>query len=224
MVGLRRSESPKDQIVKAALGVIAEQGADRVTRSDVVKALRTTRSGIARYFPTEDDFWRGVIAFIERQMTYAWSAAIAEDVPPVERLRSLLAVQIGLITATPALPVLLFSRELHAENEALRQGLAGIRRRFQELISLIVEEGKRSDRLSQQLDSERVARRIVEMIQGMVLSVALSQESGDFVEEALARLELLLSVGTSAPGEVALQRATGSASRKLEASSAAFVR
>lgn len=224
MVGVRRSESPRDQIVKAALGVIAEQGADRVTRSDVVKALGTTRSAIARYFPTEDDFWRGVIAFIERRMTYRWSAAIAEDVPTVERLRSLLAVQIGLIAATPALPVLLFSRELHAENEALRQGLAGIRWRFQDLISLIVEEGKRSDQLSQQLDSQRVARRIVEMIQGMVLSAALTQQSSDFVEEALARLDLLLCAGTSAQGEVALKKATGSASRKLEASSAALVR
>ncbi len=190
--GMKEAETFKDQIAKATLRLVADRGTDRVTTSDVVKTMGITRAAMARHCPTENDLWLAVAALIERRMKQAWSAVAAGEPSPSARLRSLLAVQIGLITGMPVLRTMLLSGSLHADNGALRQGLCDVRRGFKALLVEALMEGQRAGQFCEEIDAGMTADRIMEAIQGMVVSLSLNQQAGDPVEEVWLRLDAFL--------------------------------
>lgn len=189
---MKETETFKDEIAKAALRLVADRGADRVTTSDVVKTMGISRAAMARHCSTKDDLWLAVAALIERRMTHAWSAVTAGDPSPAGRLRSLLAVQVGVIKGLPALRAMLLSGRLHGENATLRTGLCEVRRRFKALLVETLTEGQRVGQFRAGLEPSATADRIMETIQGMVVSWSLDQQAGDPVEEVWARLEVFL--------------------------------
>lgn len=188
----RNAESAPDHIAKATLRLVAERGADQVTTADVVKTMGITRAAMARYCPTESDLWRTTAEFIEQRMAASWLPILSSDQSPADRLRSLLAVQIGLIMSMPALREMLFSRGLRGSNVALRRGLCGVRARFRSLLCEILRDGVRNGQLSPGLAPEKAARRVTEALLGMVVSWSLDTRSDDVIEEAWARLDALV--------------------------------
>lgn len=196
----RSAGSVQDHIAKATLRLVAERGADQVTTADVVETMGITRAAMARYCPTEGDLWRTTAEFIEQRMAASWLPILSSDQLPADRLRSLLAVQIGLIMNMPALREMLFSRGLRGSNAALRRGLCGVRTRFRSLLTEILRDGVRTGQLPPGLDPEKAARRLTEALQGMVVSWSLDARSDDVIEEAWARLDALV-------GAAARQRA-----------------
>lgn len=200
----KNAETVQDHIAKATLRLVAERGADQVTTADVVKTMGITRAAMARYCPTESDLWRTTAEFIEQRMAASWLPVLSSDQSPADRLRSLLAVQIGLIMSMPALREMLFSRGLRGNNAALRRGLCGVRARFRSLLCEILRDGVRDGLFSPGLDPEKAARRVTEALQGMVVSWSLDARSDDVIEEAWTRLDALV-------GGAARQRAIGAA-------------
>lgn len=203
-----------EQIARTTLRLVTEMGVDHVTTADVLTAMGTTRAVMDRYCPTEDDLWRTTAEFIERQMTASWDPILSSGQSSAERLRSLVAMQIGLIMNTPALREMLFSRRLHRGDTALRRGLCRLRGRFRALLCEILREGIQAGQFPSRLDPERTARRLTETLQGMVLSWSLDASGGDVIEEAWVRLDAL--VGTSrgrraiaAPGAAARNHIQG---------------
>lgn len=188
----KEAEVFKDEIAKAVLRLVADRGTDRVTTSDVVKTMGITRAAMARHCPTGDDLWLAVASLIERRMKQAWFTVAAGEPSPSARLRSLLAVQIGLIMDMPVLRTMLLSGGLHTDNAALRLGLCNVRRSFKAFLIEALIEGQCAGQYSQKLDTGLTANRIMEAIQGMAVSRSLNQQMGDPVEEVWVRLDALL--------------------------------
>lgn len=188
----RNTGPAQDRIAKATLRLVAERGADQVTTADVVKTMGITRAAMARHCPTETDLWRTAAEFIERRMVASWNPVLSSDQLPADRLRSLLAVQIGLIMNMPAVREMLFSRGLHGSNAALRRGLCGVRTHFRSLVCEILRDAARNGQLPSGVEPETAARRITEGLQGMVVGWSLDSRSDDVIEEAWARLDVLV--------------------------------
>jgi hypothetical protein len=103
-----------------------------------------------------------------------------------------LAKQIELITGTPALRDILFSRRLQQNHMVLSRALRDARIRFQELLADIVMEGKAAGEFADELNPDMVARSIMELLQGLVLSWSLGFQSDIALGEVWQRLDVLL--------------------------------
>ena len=107
----------------------------------------------------------------------------AGDMDAGQYLRSLVSRQLGFIARTPAVTAILFSRELHAENEALRAHIAAMmgdrRARFAELIGQEVAAG----RLDPGLEPDDAASLVLAAIQGLAMRWSLEQRKFDLVAE-----------------------------------------
>ncbi len=182
----------KAQIVAVILDLADRIGPDRVTTGAVAAEVGVTQAAIFRHFPTKAEMWVAVADHIAGLLTAAWAEALKEANPPVERLTALVGAQLDQIKAHPALPMLLFSRELNVENAALR---AAFRDRLAALHGLLMQEviaGQRDNTLLKDVAAGDVAVLLTSLIQGLAIRWSLGARDYVLRDEGLRLLAVQL--------------------------------
>ncbi len=189
----RKSASErKEEIIKATLRLAGEQGPDRMTTEQLAREVGISQPGIFRHFPTKGAIWEAVGQHIGKLLQAKMALSVKKGTRPVDELRDFIIGHLTFIETTPAIPAILFSRELHAENEKLRGFFAGlIKKRHQHFSSLIAAEIKEG-RFSAEIDPDDAAWLILALIQGLAMRWSLNARSFDLVEEGRRLLELQL--------------------------------
>ena len=123
MVPRKSAEDRKAELVQVTLQLADTLGPDRLTTAVVARAVGVTQPAVFRHFPTKSALWLAVAEHVARTMAQAWETALADAATPLVRIDRLVMAQLGLIEQYPALPAILFSRELSTENADLRDRL-----------------------------------------------------------------------------------------------------
>lgn len=190
----------KEQIVDAAIRLAGEIGPDRITTEILAKEVGISQPGIFRHFPTKGDIWWAVAqrigGLMRRQvgglMQKKAGLAEGEESGPAEKLHKQVIGQLRFIETTPAIPAILFSRELHVENEKMRCFFAGLiasrQRKFSTLIAMEIAEGQ----FRKTLNPDDAAYLILALIQGLAMRWSLNAREFDLVVEGRRLLDLLL--------------------------------
>ena len=101
--------------------------------------------------------WEAVAAHIGAMMETRWTKAESRDAGPLDQLRALIGAQLQLIQSVPAIPAILFSRELHTKNKGLRQAFFGLLSRFHRAIAERAGRAREAGELREDLDPDDVA-------------------------------------------------------------------
>ena len=189
----KSAEARKAEIVDAALHLADKVGPDRLTTSKIAEAVGLTQPGIFRHFPTKQDLWEAVASHIGSMMEARWKKAGNGDRPATDRIRVLIGTQLRLIQSTPAIPAILFSRELHTKNKGLRNAFFGLMSRFHRLIAGQVAQACAAGELRKDIDPDDAAFLIVGLVQGLAVRWSISGRNFDLTEEGSRLLELQLS-------------------------------
>lgn len=177
-MGERKSaDSRKAEIVATMLRLADELGPDRLTTNEVAKAVGLTQPGIFRHFPTKQDIWLAVAAHISEKMTEAWTAVLANKTAPQDRVTALILVQLRQIAANPAIPAILNSRELHAENAPLRARFMSLMTEFQRLLVKALAEGRAIGVFRPDLAPSDAAILLISLVQGVAIRWSLGQRA-----------------------------------------------
>ncbi|MBL1436910.1 MAG: TetR family transcriptional regulator [Rhodobacteraceae bacterium] len=179
----------KAQIVDEAMRLAAELGPDRMTTQKLADAVGITQAAIFRHFPTKSEIWQAVADRIGSVMP----ANITEsDQPPLDRLRMIVQRQFEFIVKTPSIPAILYSRELHAENEALRKQFLEMITKRQALFAGLFKAAVDAGDIRPELDPEDAARLVLAFIQGMAMRWSMEERQFDLVADGMRLLELQL--------------------------------
>ena len=194
----KSAEERKSEIVETTLRLADKVGPDRLSTEAIAKAIHLTQAAIFRHFPTKQDLWEAVAARIGEKFQQLWLGVGSSKAPAPEKLQALITSQLKLIQATPAIPAILLSRELHAENELLRKLFYSMMERFHGLITGLIEEGERTGHFRIDLDQRDAAFLVIGVVQGLILRWSLSGRKFDLADEGARLLGVLLdSFGTS---------------------------
>ena len=175
----KSAEDRKSEIVSAAIRLAAEIGPDRVTTQQIADAVGLTQPAIFRHFPTKADIWLAVGQHISSAPDGQGEAA--DDT--VGELRKLIVRQLVFISETPAVTAILFSRELHAENEQLRVHFATMMSNRRARFSKLIRAGIESGLLRAEIDAEDAAATLLAAIQGLAMRWSLEKRAFDLVVE-----------------------------------------
>lgn len=189
----KTAEARKSEIIDATLRLADELGPERLTTEAVADAVGLTQPGIFRHFPKKQDLWEAVAARIGTMMNAHWTKAQTPAAAPLDQIRALVETQFGLIQSTPAIPAILFSRELHTKNEGLRIAFFGLLSSFHRMIADLAVSACESGELHGDLDPDDVAFLIVGLVQGLAVRWSISGRSFDLIEEGCRLLEVQLN-------------------------------
>jgi AcrR family transcriptional regulator len=197
------AETRKQEIVDAALRLADSEGPERLSTETVAEAVGLTQPGIFRHFPKKQDLWEAVARRIGAMMEARWKAAHGEGFSPIEEIQALVEAQLRLIQGTPAIPAILFSRELHTRNEGLRTIFHGLISRFHQMIADRAARAQEAGLLRADVDPQDAAFLIIALIQGLVVRWSISGRNFDLPAEGarLAQRQLQLMTITDSGAE-----------------------
>ncbi len=181
----KRAELRKAEIVATLLGLADRIGPDRVTTGAVASTIGITQAALFRHFPTKDTLWQAVAEHVAEGLEEAWGDALSRCDEPIARLRALIAAQFAQIAATPALPMLLFSRELNVTNAELRATFNSTLKAFHRLLAREVSAGQEAGVLRGDVMPDDVAVLLTSLVQGVAIRWALGARDFDLREEGL---------------------------------------
>lgn len=192
------AELRKAEIVATVLDLADGIGPDRVTTGAVASAIGVTQAALFRHFPTKAALWQAVAEHVAEGLAATWDNALSQNHGPLVRLRALIAAQLAQIAATPALPMLLFSRELNVTNAELRTTFRGRLMAFRSLLALEVEAGQKAGLLRDDVSANDVAVLLSSLVQGVAIRWALGARDFALRDEGLRLFDVqcrLLAVG-----------------------------
>jgi TetR/AcrR family transcriptional regulator len=188
----KTSDLRKAEIVATILGLADRIGPDRVTTGAVAAEVGVTQAAIFRHFATKAAMWNAVADHVADTLTTAWDAALAQADLPVDRVKALIEAQLGQIAATPAMPMLLFSRELNVENAALRLSFRGRLATFQGHLAREVAKGQQAHALRSDVAAADVAVLLASLVQGVAIRWSLGARDFALQAEGLRLLDVQL--------------------------------
>ncbi|KGJ12694.1 TetR family transcriptional regulator [Paracoccus versutus] len=188
----KSAELRKAEIVAAVLDLADRIGPDRVTTGAAASAVGVSQAALFRHFPTKDTLWLAVADQVAGELAMEWERALAGTDGPIDRVKALMAAQLRQIVSTPALPMLLFSRELNVGNEDLRAAFRGLLMKFQGLIVAELARGQDAGFLRREVAPEDAAVLLTSLVQGMAIRWSLGARNFSLIGEGKRLLDVQL--------------------------------
>lgn len=194
MSGRQSAEERKTQIVAEVLRLADEIGPDRLSTTDVARAIGLSQPAIFRHFPTKGALWLAVAEDIANRLQGSWDEAEAGAAGPHVRLRALIGAQLSAISETPALPSILFSRELQVDNQALRDVFRGLLGAFQGRLVAVISDLQAAGDLKRDVSPEDVAILLTSLVQGVAIRWTLGARGFALVPEGLRLFDVQMEL------------------------------
>ena len=182
----------KAEIVSTVLEMADRIGPDRVTTNAVAHEIGLTQAALFRHFPSKAELWGAVAEEVTATLAAAWEAALAGVKDPLARVRALVAAQLGVIARQPAIPMLLFSRELNTENEPLRAAFRERLATFHETLEHDIARAQAEGGIAPDLPPHEVAYLLSSLVQGAAIRWALGPRTVSLEDSGRRLLELQL--------------------------------
>lgn len=195
------ADDRKSQIVDAALTLADALGPDRLTTQAVADAVGLTQPGVFRHFPTKHHLWLAVADRIDGLLRAAWAQASARADDPIARVAALVRAQLRVIAATPAIPAILFSRELHVGNDPLRKAILLLMSDFHAMLTREVAAGKDAGGFRVELAPSDAAWMLIALIQGLALRWSLGGRRFSLTAEGARMLEVQMALFRADPSK-----------------------
>ena len=187
------STDTRQQILEAAIAVIAEKGFVEASMNDIVRASGLSKGGVYWHFKSKDDVIAAVFdAFFAGQMA-ALDAMLAQPGSAAAQLRQLGALSVAAVAEMAAqFPSSLDFYAMAARDEALlavlRQHFAGYETRIAALVAAGVASGE-----FRAVDVDATAVTIISLFEGVLLLWGVLGDQLDLAGQMAAALELLLA-------------------------------
>lgn len=172
----------RDEIARAAIRLAAEIGPDRVTARHLAEAVGISQPAIFRHFATKSDIWRSVGEMVAQHLSGPDMDATGDPVPALE---AMIRQHLGYIEQTPAIPAILFSRELHVENEAMRAHFDQVMANRRACFAALVERARTGGQFRADVVAADAAALILAAIQGLAVRWSLENRSFALPEEGM---------------------------------------
>jgi hypothetical protein len=131
---------------------------------------------------------------IAGRLVGAWQAALTGHAAEADRLRALVAAQLNQIERCPALPVILHSRELNADNAALRERFRGLLAQYQAHLAGCLEGMSADGEIAGHVAPRDAALILVALVQGTAIRWSLGARSFPLETEGLRLLDVQLAL------------------------------
>ena len=176
----KTAEIRREEILRAALFIVEQQGLDNLNTNAIAAVIQLVPSAIYRHFKNKEEIIAALIDFIGERLQQNLQQATTQEGTALERLKSLFELHVKLLQEEPAIPRILYFLISSERNQELKKKmLAEIDAYVYETKKLLLQ-GKKAGEINPAVDVTAAAMMFLGMIQPLVI---LSQENKDVLAE-----------------------------------------
>jgi AcrR family transcriptional regulator len=183
MAEKKGTEIRREEIILAALTLVANQGVKSMTVERISSMVGIVPSAIYRHFTNKAEILEAVIGLIFERMRNNATQANKENINSLYAIRKLLMRQVQLIMEFSAIPQILFSEEVYKENPVLKAKLHQMISNFLSALSKIVERGQQEGQIRTDMESRSIAIMFMGLFQPPAFLYHLSDGKFDIVRQ-----------------------------------------
>jgi AcrR family transcriptional regulator len=182
----------RDEIVQAALALIAGGGPGALTTGAIAQHVGVSQAALFRHYPTKNAILVACVEWIGDQVRPAVFAAATLPGTAEQRMRRIVSTMLSVASRIPAMPTMMFSRELLAEFPALKEMLRERRRGLHTILAALLDEGKAGGVFAPEFDSATAAWLVMGMVHSLLFRHHHIDHDLDLDREAQVMLDILL--------------------------------
>lgn len=164
------SATRQQQIVAATLDLIARRGLANLTTAAIAQEVGFSEGAIFKHFSGKEAILAAAVQSVGgRLATQAAAIAGRKDLPPAEKVRSILELHLSLAAANPAMPRILFSDELYSSYTNLKGRIKGIIADYTRALTAIFNEGVETGEFARLFPPHTLAFIFIGLIQSTIV-------------------------------------------------------
>lgn len=179
-----RTQIRREQIVQAALGLIAQQGLRRLSMGAVARRVGLVPSALYRHFQNKEEIVLACFEFVRSRVLANLETVTAASPNALERLERLLRRTVQMVRELQAIPRIVFAEGFASEEPARRrriyQLVQGVLARLEE----VVREGQRRGEIRADLDARALAVMVWSQLPPLVILWHVSEGQFDVTRQA----------------------------------------
>ncbi len=173
----------QDDIVQAAIAIIARRGFKYLTTKNLAQALGLTEAALYRHFESKSDLINRIMTYFEKLSCQILDVISTSSLGPLECVHQFVLHRYRMFSADPDLARVMFSDELFSHDPSLYTQMQKISGKHQEAVVGYLEEAIRQGELAPGLDPIQLFYIVVGSMRYTVTQWNMSGQSFDLVDK-----------------------------------------
>lgn len=175
------------QIADATLRLIAAKGVSALTTASIAREVGISEANIYRHFASKAEILQVTVERVgegmKRNIENVLKMSISDS--PLKQLKRAFMLHLDYIEKNEGIPRLVYSEEIHVNNEILKDRLLCSINEYTVSLDTIIKKGQKIGQIKKEINSRGAALTLIGMIQVTVLRWSLSGFSFPLVTEGM---------------------------------------
>lgn len=176
----KNTEIRKEEILRAALMIVEQQGLDNLNINAISSIIQLVPSAIYRHFRNKEEIIAALIDFIGGRLKQNLQQATIQDGTAIDKLRSLFELHVRLLQEEPAIPRILYFLISSERNAELKVRMLAEVNSYVHETQTILLQGKKDGEINPAVDATAAAMMFLGMVQPLAI---LSRVNAELLED-----------------------------------------
>jgi len=203
--GRQTGDARREQIVHAALKIIAMRGVSGLTTAVLAREAGISEANLYRHFRNKSEIYMATVGEIRERITRNLDQVLAGSSDPVTVLKRFFALQVELMEKNNGIPRLMFSEELHVHKN-MRDSILRTMYSVSETLASMVRDGQKKGTIRRDIDAMNTVLMLVALMQGLAFRWSLGGFTFSLKKEAVTtwkNFEKLIIAEPTSSGRIA---------------------
>ncbi len=172
----------QSEIIQAAIKLIGEGGIQALTIKNLSAEIGVAESAIYRHFKSKTDVLSTLLKYLTSIIGSQIDTINNMNVDPLEKINTMISGQLKLFAENPPYAIVILSDGLYKNEKSLRDKIFEIMENARSTFINIIDEGKRTGTIRQDVASDQLAFIIMGSVRLTVTQWSLSNFSFDLTK------------------------------------------
>lgn len=163
----------QQEIIEAAIGIIAENGIQHLTIKNLAKSINLTEGAIYRHFSTKLDILLGILSIFREQIRDNFTQ-IPSDRSAYDVLAAIISKQMDMFAAKPMITAVIFSEEIFQNDKQLSKTVFSIMSENINIFFEIIKNGQDKGEIRNDVPAEQLSNMLMGAIRLLITRWRLS--------------------------------------------------
>ncbi len=181
----------QEEIIRAAIRIIARQGFKALTTKNLAGELRLTEAALYRHFKNKNDLILRILDHFKNLSCEVLERIRDAELDPVEKIHRFVLSRYELFTANPELAQVMFSEELFRFDPFYARQMQEIMEIHRDSVTDYIADAQARGMIARRLDPLQIFRIIIGSMRFMISQWNLGGQGFDLVKEGEALFQTI---------------------------------